>query len=61
MMLWPAVTLLGFLFLTAVVIVMGAQTTARYEAEQRDGRSAAGMHPAPGRQTAADPVGALSA
>jgi hypothetical protein len=55
MMLWPAVTLLGFLVLTAVVIAMGAQTTARYEREQRDGR------PAPTRHTAAEPVGAASA
>src|SRR3712207_1853786 len=35
MMLWPAVTLLGFLFLTALVIAMGTQSTARYEREQR--------------------------
>ena len=55
MLLWPAVTLLGFLFLTAVVIAMGATTTARYEREQRDGR------PTQHRHTAAEPVGALSA
>jgi hypothetical protein len=60
MMLWPAVALLGFLVLTAVVIAMGAQTTARYEREQRDGLSAGGLRPASGRQTAAEPVGALS-
>lgn len=47
MLLWPAVTLLGFLLLTAVVIGLGAQTTARYEREQRaertsSARSAAG-------------------
>jgi hypothetical protein len=35
MMVWPAVTLLGFLFLTALVIAMGTQSTARYEQEQR--------------------------
>ena len=35
MMMWPAVTLLGFLVLTALVIAMGTQSTARYEAEQR--------------------------
>ena len=29
MMLWPAVTLLGFLVLTALVIAMGTQSTAR--------------------------------
>jgi hypothetical protein len=55
MMLWPAVTLLGFFLLTAVVIAMGAQTTARYEREQRDGR------PAPQGHGAAEPVGAVSA
>ena len=35
MVLWPAVTLLGFLVLTALVIAMGTSTTARYEREQR--------------------------
>ena len=35
MMMWPAVTLLGFLVLTALVIAMGTQSTARYEREQR--------------------------
>ena len=55
MMLWPAVTLLGFLLLTAVVIAMGAQTTARYEREQRDGLAVPQGH------AAAEPVGAVSA
>ncbi len=40
MMLWPALTLIGFLVLTAVVIAMGTQSTARYEQEQRASRSA---------------------
>ncbi len=35
MMFWPAVTLIGFLFLTGLVIVMGSSSTARYEREQR--------------------------
>jgi hypothetical protein len=35
MVMWPAVTLLGFLVLTALVIAMGTQSTARYEAEKR--------------------------
>jgi hypothetical protein len=35
MVMWPAVTLLGFLVLTALVIAMGIQSTARYEAEKR--------------------------
>ena len=32
MMMWPAVTLLGFLVLTALVIAMGTRSTARYVA-----------------------------
>jgi hypothetical protein len=54
MMLWPAVTLLGFLLLTAVVIGLGAQTTARYEREQRAERP-------PGTRHAAEPAAAVSA
>ena len=34
-MLWPAVTLLGFLLLTAFVIAMGTTSTARYEREKQ--------------------------
>jgi hypothetical protein len=55
MMLWPAVTLLGFLVLTALVIAMGTQSTARYEREKRAGQSTVGRH------TVAEPVGAASA
>jgi hypothetical protein len=36
MMLWPTVTLLGFLILTALVIAMGTQSTARYEREREE-------------------------
>ncbi|TQN41172.1 hypothetical protein FHU33_0532 [Blastococcus colisei] len=36
MMLWPAVTLIGFLVLTALVIAMGTRSTARYEAERAE-------------------------
>jgi hypothetical protein len=50
MMLWPAVTLLGFLVLTALVIAMGTQSTARYEREKR------ALQPAAGRHTAAEPA-----
>ncbi len=50
-MLWPAVTLIGFLVLTGLVIVMGASTTARYEREQRAVDSPRGRH-------AAEPIGA---
>ena len=55
MLMWPAVTLLGFLLLLAMVIAMGAQTTARYEREQRDGSLV------PQANGAAEPVGALAA
>jgi hypothetical protein len=55
MMLWPAVTLLGFLVLTALVIAMGTSSTARYEREQRTERSA-GV-----RNAVAEPVGAATA
>jgi len=53
MMLWPAVTLLGFLVLTALVIAMGTRSTARYEAERAEGH--------PGSRHAAEPVGAVAA
>jgi hypothetical protein len=55
MMMWPAVTLLGFLVLTALVIAMGTQSTARYEREQRTER------PTGGRHAIAESVGAVSA
>jgi hypothetical protein len=35
MVMWPALSLLGFLVLTALVIAMGTKSTARYEAEKR--------------------------
>ena len=47
MMMWPAVTLLGFLVLTALVIAMGTQSTARYEREQRAERTTGGRSAAP--------------
>ena len=53
MMVWPAVTLLGFLVLTALVIAMGTQSTARYEREREE--RAAGSMPA-----GAETVGAVS-
>lgn len=52
-MLWPAVTLLGFLVLTALVIALGSQSTARYERERAE-------RPVP-RAAAAEPVGAATA
>lgn len=54
MVMWPAVTLLGFLMLTALVIVMGTQSTARYERERAERTSGA-------RHATAEPVGAARA
>ena len=34
MVMWPAVSLLGFLVLTALVVMLGMQSTKRYEAEK---------------------------
>jgi hypothetical protein len=48
MVVWPAVTLIGFLVLVAFVIAMGTSSTARYEAEKR-------VRPAP-RQDLPEPV-----
>ncbi|SEL31778.1 hypothetical protein SAMN04515665_11127 [Blastococcus sp. DSM 46786] len=56
MMLWPAVTLLGFLVLTALVIAMGTQSTARYEKEQR-----AATRAAKARHAGSESVGAVRA
>jgi hypothetical protein len=47
MVMWPALTLLGFLVLTALVIAMGTRSTARYEAEKQ---AASALRP----RTAAD-------
>ena len=55
MMMWPAVTLLGFLVLTALVIAMGTRSTARYERELR------AEEPTGARNSVAEPVGALAA
>ncbi len=54
MMLWPTVTLLGFLVLTALVIAMGTRSTARYERERAE-------RTAVPRQATADAVGAAAA
>ena len=54
MVLWPAVALVGFFFLTAVVIAMGTSTTSRYEREREQSAAA-------GRSPAAEPVGAARA
>jgi hypothetical protein len=54
MVLWPAVTLLGFLMLTALVIAMGTQSTARYEAEKE------AASPPRTRSAAAETVGATA-
>ena len=60
MVLWPAVTLLGFLVLTALVIGLGTSSTARYEREQR-AASAVPARPAATRTATGEPVGARAA
>ena len=45
MVMWPAVSLLGFVVLTALVVLMGMQSTKRYEAEKQ--AASAVRHPAP--------------
>ena len=55
MMMWPTVSLLGFLVLMALVIAMGTQSTKRYEQEQRAQRSSGP------RQIGAEAMTALSA
>ena len=55
MVMWPALTVIGFVLLTALVVAMGMQSTARYEREQRMTTGA------PGRQAAGEPVGASPA
>jgi len=40
-MLWPALALIGFLVLTALVIALGTVSTDRYEREQRAGTKSA--------------------
>ena len=44
-MLWPAVAVIGFLVLVAVVIALGTVSTGRYEREQRS-RARAARQPA---------------
>ena len=53
--MWPALTLLGFLLLTAFVIAMGTTSTARYEREKRADAFSAGA------QSADEPLGAVQA
>jgi hypothetical protein len=72
MVLWPAVTALGFLALLGIVIALGISSTARYEFDRnrvhelrpQAARSKAGKHPA-GRRAAtagaADAAGSGSA
>jgi hypothetical protein len=55
MLMRSAVVLLAFLALTALVIAMGTRSTARYERELRADQ------PAGGRNSIAEPVGAVAA
>ena len=63
MVLWPAVALIGFVVLTALVIVMGTSSTARYEREKSAASAAAARSTTRigGRATAAEPVGVARA
>ena len=56
MVMWPALTLIGFVLLTAFVVLMGMQSTARYEQEQRRESGAS-----PERRSAAEPAVATAA
>jgi hypothetical protein len=56
MVMWPALTLIGFVLLTAFVVAMGMASTARYEREQR--REVGAGAP---RQAAGEPVAATAA
>ena len=56
MMMWPAMTLLGFLVLTALVIAMGTRSTARYERERERAELTTGP-----RHATAEAVGAVPA
>jgi hypothetical protein len=60
MVLWPAVTLLGFLVLTALVIGLGTSSTARYEREQRAAQ-AVPARATTTRTATGEPVGARAA
>ncbi|QXG77465.1 hypothetical protein KUM42_08155 [Modestobacter sp. L9-4] len=53
MVMWPAVSLLGFLVLTALVVLMGMQSTKRYEAEKQAASSLRHAAPEAARATAA--------
>jgi hypothetical protein len=46
MMMWPTVSLLGFLVLMAFVVAMGTQSTRRYEQEQLAERATGSRTPA---------------
>lgn len=60
MVLWPTVSLLGFLVLTALVIGLGISSTARYEREQRAAQ-AVPARPATTRTVSGEPVAARAA
>jgi len=61
---WPAVAVLGFVLLTAVVVALGASSTARYEFERNAARErqraealGSGTHPAGSRVARPDGAG----
>jgi hypothetical protein len=66
-LLWPAVAVLGFLLTNAVVVALGASSTARYEFErngarapQRSAAESKDAHPA-GRRAASAPTASAKA
>src|SRR5688572_21231162 len=63
-LVWPVLTVLGFLFFTGLVVALGTSTTARYEFErngarapQRSAAESKAAHPA-GSSVPSRPAGA---
>ncbi|MPQ98640.1 hypothetical protein GB931_12055 [Modestobacter sp. I12A-02628] len=57
MVLWPAVSLIGFLVLTGLVILLGTHSTARYEQERQ---AASTGRPQRARTVAGESIGATA-
>jgi type II secretory pathway pseudopilin PulG len=43
MLVWPVLAVIGFLALTAFIVVLGTSSTNRYEKERRAQRRVAGL------------------
>lgn len=68
LLLWPTTALLGFLLSTAVVVLLGSSSTARYEFERNGARTAEAAiarsmsnHPAGRRAAGSTPTGGAQA